>query len=374
MLNDEYSEEILFPENRRENRLERKIISRTDRSKYKKTDRNKWIQHKKPLSSPKKSSEKIFRGRVLSVMGLEICVGSEGRKFQCVLRGRFKKDRTRMKNLIAVGDFVLFEETAKGEGVIVDIEDRKTSLSRADNASRLKNHLIAANIDQVIITVSVLKPILKPSLIDRYIIASYKGGMEPVVAVNKMDLLEEDSIKKEDREREEDLCRRLAQAYRVIGIPFILLSAKTGKGLRLLEEAMRGKASVFSGQSGVGKSCLINRLTGMNLKTGEIVEKTKKGAHTTTRANLLPLDSGGWCMDTPGIKSFGVWDLKRSEVERYFEEIAFFAEKCKFADCIHLQEPGCAVLRAVEEGEISSLRFDSYRFLIEEISKGHTPR
>lgn len=369
-----YSEEELFPETRRQSKLERKIASRTDRSKYKKSDRDQLRKQEASALPSDVTEEDLKRGRVLSITGLEMLVDSDGHEYQCVLRGRFKKDRTRMKNLVAVGDFVLFSETSAGEGVIDHVEERKTILSRADNISRRKKQILAANIEQVLITVSVVEPVLKPSLIDRYIIATLRGGMKPVILLNKMDLLENEEVEEVLRETDRIMSEEVLKAYEAIDIPVICMSIETGEGTEALRDVMKDKASVFSGQSGVGKTSLINLITGSEFRTKGVVSKTRKGSHTTTTARLLPLEFGGWCVDTPGIGSFGVWDLEIEDVEGYFEEIHTCGQNCKFADCAHLHEPGCAVIEAVEKEEISSLRYESYHSLIKSIAEKHRPR
>lgn len=241
--------------------------------------------------------------------------------------------------------------------------------------SRRKEQLIAVNIDQAIITVSVVNPPLKSSIIDRYIIATHKGGMEPLIVINKIDLLE----KAEEYDpilldQEKELYEEAVRAYADAGIPLIGVSTVTNQGIEDLKRAMHDKASVFSGQSGVGKSSLINSVTGLNLRIGEIVEKTKKGAHTTTTTQLIPLESGGWCIDTPGIKSFGVWNLDREEVEAYFTEIHDCGMHCKFADCTHTHEEQCAVLKALDENKLSPLRYESYQALRQSVSEEHLRR
>lgn len=366
---EDFSQEELFPEGRRESRLERKIASRTDRSKFKKTDQEKSKKQQQLAKQKEQVQEDLLCGRVLSITGLESTVDCEGVLYQCVIRGKFKKDRARVKNFVAVGDFVYFLETAKSEGVIVSVRNRETVLCRADNTTRRKKQLLAANVDQVLIVVSVVKPILKPFLVDRYIIATLKGGIKPVILVNKVDLLSSTDCDPVALEVESKICEEMEEAYKAVGIPFILLSAKEGKGLDALQEVMKDKASVFSGQSGVGKSSLINQVTGLELKTGEVVERTKKGAHTTTATQLIPLEFGGWCVDTPGIGSFGVWDLEKSEIEDYFSEIQQMGQHCQFSNCYHCEEPNCAVRQAVEDGELSSLRYESYLALMKSVEE-----
>jgi ribosome biogenesis GTPase len=360
-----------FGEDRKFGKADRKKASAKDRSKYKKTDQRQQAKQKREAPPV---SDQLERGRVLSIASQGIIVDVQGKMFTCTLRGALKKDKTLSKNLVAVGDFVLFEKSSPDEGYIAYVEPRRSTLSRAENLSRRKEQLIAANIDQVMITLSVVSPPLKPSLIDRYVIATLKGGMEPILVVNKIDLLESPDVDAGVRDVEGEIYKEMIVAYQKAGIPLIAVSTVTGEGIDRLKAAMKDKASVFSGQSGVGKSSLINAVTGQELRIGGIVGRTQKGTHTTSTAHLLPLDFGGWCIDTPGIKSFGVWDLEKEEVEQYFPEIFACGHQCRFPDCSHLREDGCAVITAVENGEISSLRYESYIALMESVSQHHFRR
>ena len=189
--------------------------------------------------------------------------------------------------------------------------------------------------------------------------------------VNKMDLLQ---VNNEESNKEKALLHHCQEAYVKEGIPFLTISVATGENLDLLKQIMKDKASVFSGQSGTGKSSLINAITGLDLAVSETVKKTKKGAHTTTRAHLIPLEFGGWCIDTPGIKSFGVWDLQPEEIRGYFSEFDQWSPHCKFPDCSHLHEKGCAVQEALNANELSPLRYESYRTLMETAIESHERR
>jgi len=355
-------EEEFHGNDRKLSRNERKLAIKQDRSTRKKTDRD---QLKKKESAPFEISKTALRGRVLGIYPGYIQVSVEGVCYKCQLKGALKKGKKETKNLVAVGDFVFFEPKG-GSNLIIRVETRRSVLSRADNLLQRKEQLIAVNIDQVIITSSVASPPFKASLLDRYIIAARKGNMEPVIVINKADLLDN----QEDGEML-DLCEK---TYRDLGIPFLRVSVKTREGMDALKKIMQRKASVFSGQSGTGKSSLINAVTGSNLKTGDVVAKTSKGSHTTTTTSLLPLEGGGFCVDTPGIKSFGVWDLVPSEIESYFEEIAKTARECRFPGCAHETEPDCAVKLAAEEGTISPVRLASYFSLLELAGKKHRTR
>lgn len=348
-------EEAFHGRETKESRKERKILSKKDRSKFKKTDLDK--QKKVIPNDPD-----LRRGRVLAIMADGILVDFDDQLYTCSLRGVLKKENQRIKNLVAVGDFVLFYPQEDLTGSIAFVEERQSILSRAEQVSRQKEQLIAVNIDQVLITASVVLPPLKPTLIDRYIIASLKGNMMPILVINKIDLLEEN-------EEEKALFEEVVEIYQALEIPVYPVSTLTEEGIDALHRAMEGKSSVFSGQSGAGKSSLINTLTGTSLLTGAVIERTRKGAHTTTSSHLLPIDGEGFCVDTPGIKSFGMWDLKIEEVQTYFFEINEIAQHCKFPDCSHMREPSCAVQDALESGEISRLRFDSYCALITDLKE-----
>lgn len=368
-------EEEYLGQNRKEGKMKRKMAIAKDRSKYKKTDQEKYRKSLEKDQEAKLSKQDWLEGRVLSIMPQGVLVDWQGERISCVLKGLLKKDKTRAKNLVAVGDFVLFEKTAEGEGIIGHVKPRRSILSRADNLSRRNEQLIAVNIDQVIITVSVVNPPLKTSIIDRYIIATSKGSMEPLIVINKIDLLENQSeIDPVLLEQQQAIFAEAVQAYEKVGVPLIAVSTHQGTGLDKLKEAMRDKSSVFSGPSGVGKSSLINAVTGLQLRIGDVVEKTKKGSHTTTTTQLIPLEFGGWCVDTPGIKSFGVWDLQPEEIESYFPEIHALGAHCKFADCTHTQEAQCAVIQALEEEKLSPLRYESYQALREGIQEEHVRR
>ena len=365
-------EEDFLSKDRKASRKERKLASSKDRSKFKKTDQDQL----KKQQGTAESYEHLARGRVLAILPEGIFVSKDGKECLCSLKGALKKDKNRIKNLVAVGDFVRFEEKGSEQGTIVSIEDRHSILSRADNLSRNKEQLIAVNIDQVFITTSVVLPRLKTFLVDRYIIAAQKGNMEPIIVINKIDLLQSppEEIDAAILTEEQELYEEFLKTYRSLNFTVLPVSVETKKGIEELKAAMHGKTSVFSGQSGVGKSSLINILTGSNLTTGSVVQRTRKGSHTTTTTHLIPLEGGGFCIDTPGIKSFGLWDLQTDEIAAYFHEIFALRDKCKFPDCSHLNEPDCAVKKAVEENKISPLRFASYCALMSSLSQEHRHR
>lgn len=353
----------------KEAKIEKKRRISGDKSKYKKTDQKQKTDSETVQRESFLARDDLLQGRVLSILSQDIFVDHEGTTFKCVLKGILKKERTRQMSLITVGDFVFFEVIDNHDGAIAHIEPRKSILSRADNINQRKEQIIAANIDQVLITASVGIPALNPPLIDRYIIAAQMGNMEPVIIVNKIDLLTHSGM-----EVESVLYQELLRAYATAKIPVIGVSAKTGEGMDALKAAMKDKASVFSGQSGTGKSSLINSVTGLDFAVGEPIKKTGKGSHTTTTAHLVRLDCGGWCIDTPGIRSFGLWDLNLDQIKEYFSEIFEAGHHCKFSDCSHTHEENCAVARAVEDGTISPLRYNSYVSLVATIQEEHKRR
>jgi ribosome biogenesis GTPase / thiamine phosphate phosphatase len=299
-------------------------------------------------------NESLVEGRVLSIASEEIQVQHKKMVYPCTLRGVLKKEKTTKKNLVIVGDLVLFD---LNQQVISKVLERRSLLSRQENFTRRKEQLIAANIDQVFITSAVEHPKFKPHLIDRYIIAAMKGNIDPIILFNKIDLTVD-----------YEALDVTTKVYEQLGFKVLKTSCSTKFGIPKLKKVMKDKASLFAGQSGVGKSSLINLTTGLNLKTLEVSEKNYKGRHTTTTACLIPLEFGGWCIDSPGIRTFGVWALSTQDLQDYFPEINKFRSHCHFPNCSHTHEPKCAVLEALSEGKISHLRYNSYKNLLKEVS------
>jgi ribosome biogenesis GTPase len=230
--------------------------------------------------------------------------------------------------------------------VIERVEPRHGVLTRA---SRGREHVLVANVDQVAIVVSLVQPDLKPHLIDRYLAAARQGGLNPLVLLNKADLADPVEL------------QPLVGAYAQLGIPVLLTSARTGLGINRLRERLRGRATVFSGQSGVGKSSLLNAVEpGLGLAVKSVSEATDKGRHTTTYAQLIKLASGGWVVDTPGLRQMQLWDVQPGEVEGYFPEFRPFVPLCGFPDCTHTHEAGCAVKDGVSRRFVSPRRYHSY--------------
>lgn len=314
------------------------------------------------------------RGRVLRVHGLaSIVEADDGRVFRCAVRRLLKTLATDERNAVTTGDVVWFRPAVAGvgsqesgigkaesgsdptpdprsptpeEGMIERVEPRHGVLTRA---SRRREHVVVANVDQVVIVISLVQPALKPHLLDRYLAVAQKGGLRPVVCLNKADLADPVPL------------QPLVGAYAQLGVPALLTSAHSGYGIDRLREFLRGRATVFSGQSGVGKSSLLNAVQpGLGLAVKSVSEVNQKGQHTTTYAQLLKLDFGGWVVDTPGVRQLQLWDTIPEEVEGYFGEFRPFVPLCPFPDCTHTHEAGCAVKDAVARRLVSDRRYHSY--------------
>lgn len=352
-------EEDFHAKDRKQFRKERKIAQSTDRSKYKKTDVGKTEEVELAAHLP--------RGRITAITGEGSWVDSEGKTYLCTMKGLLKKEKGLIKNLIAVGDWVRFEPMNEKEGQLVQVEKRYSFLARTDISGN-KEQLIAVNVDQAIISVSVVNPPLKPALIDRYLIAAERGNIEPIIVINKIDLLSDEN------HEEKALYEQFLVAYKTLGYPILSVSSETKEGIEMLKSLLQNKTSVFSGQSGVGKSSLLNACFGFGLKTGDLAQKTQKGSHTTTTANLIPLPGGGYCVDTPGVRSFAIWNLRKEEILLHFKDLALFAKKCRFPDCSHLEEPECAVLQALKKHKLSPLRYSSFQSLMSDCTGGMDQR
>lgn len=341
-------EEAFHAADRKQSRKEKKQAQKRDRSQFKKSDLSP--------SSDFIEKEHHLKGKVLSISGEGSCVDVDGKTYLCSLKGFLKKEKTLSKNLIAVGDVVFIEPSSFEAGTIVGVAPRYSFLSRTDISGK-KEQIIAVNIDLVVICLSLKEPTLKPALIDRYLIAAEKGRLHPLIVINKIDLLDPASSE------EKQLFQDFLLLYESLGIPIVAVSVHTGVGIESLRSLLQNKTSVFAGQSGVGKSSLLNACFQLSLRTGDLSLKTAKGAHTTTMAQLIRLPQGGYCIDTPGIRSFGLWKLTKDDVIHHFAE--FQHMDCKYPDCTHRTEPNCAVLDELEKGKISSLRYESYVNLLE---------
>jgi len=279
-----------------------------------------------------------------------------GARTECRLRGQFRIHGIKNTNPVVVGDRVTWEPEKDGTGSITAIEPRKNYIERkSTNLSKIR-HLIAANIDLAFLVVTLREPRTSLGFIDRFLVAA-EGFRIPVCLVfNKMDLY---------NEAEMDVVEELSELYRNIGYGILHTSVVNGTGINELREMIDGKVCLFSGHSGTGKSAIISAIDPtLNLRTGDISKVHNKGKHTTTFAEMFPL-AGGYMIDTPGIKEFGLIQYTKEEVRDYFPELRAFNNRCKFDDCSHTHEPGCLVQEAVENGEIALSRYLNYLAILE---------
>lgn len=292
---------------------------------------------------------KVFR----STGSWYIVQTAQGETFPCKLKGSFKIKGIRTTNPIAVGDVVDFNLLSDGKtGLIKNIHERSNYIiRRATNLSKA-SHIIAANMDQAVLIASLEKPRTSTGFIDRFLVTAEAYHIPAVIVFNKYDLYDD---------RQKDKLEFILETYRGCGYPCFFTSAKRGIHLDEFYTLLKNKTSLLSGHSGVGKSALINCVDpSLNLKEGEISSVHLKGKHTTTFAELFPLTFGGFIIDTPGIKEFGLVDFEKPELGQRFPEIRSLMHECRFNNCLHVNEPGCAVLQAVKEGKISSFRYHNY--------------
>lgn len=320
------------------------------------------------------SRETLTCGRVISVLGLKSRVlTDDGRRWECTTRRLLRTMTTEQRHVVVAGDRVSIRTTTPpredasgttrdalaemtwgdgaGEGVIERIEPRHGTLSRT---SRGRKHVLVANVDQVVIVASGAEPLFKPNLIDRLLVSIEQVGIAPVICINKIDLIDLTSIV------------ACVGVWAQLGYRVVLTSTVSGDGIGELRDLLRARESVVTGQSGVGKSSLLNALEpALALRTGGM-SRARKGTHTTTTAELLPLSFGGFVVDTPGVRQFALWDVIAAEVPGLFRDIRCYEPLCHYANCTHTHEEECAVKDAVADGEIDLRRYDSYLALRDE--------
>ena len=302
-----------------------------------------------------------MKGLVIKNTGSWVTVRLENgnEEVNCKMRGVFRLKGLRCTNPVAVGDIVQVEDRGGDALVVASIEPRRNYIiRRASNLSK-EFQIIAANLDQAVLVVTLINPETSTTFIDRFLATAEAYQVPAMLAFNKIDLLNTPKLRKQLDD--------LKTLYEGIGYPVTILSAETGEGVERLRERLSGKMSLLSGNSGVGKSSIINLLVpDAQVRVGDVSQAHHKGMHTTTFSELLDLPSGGSIIDTPGVKAFGTIDFERSQVSHYFPEIFRISDDCRFNNCTHTHEPGCAVLAAVERGDIAPSRFSSYLSILDE--------
>ncbi len=320
--------------------------------------RKRTIITEQPVSSDASKTPDIFMpvvdlssclaGRVIRVHGLQnIVMTDDGKEYSCTVRRLLRSLSIDERNVVTTGDRVWFRPAANSEGAIEKVEPRYGLLTRK---SWKREHVLVSNVDQIVIVAALAEPYLKPHLVDRYLVAASMGQLKPIICFNKADLVDPADY------------QTILGMYAQLGVPAILTSANTGQGLDDLRDQLRDRQTVFSGQSGVGKTSLLNVIEpGLELRVRTISEMNQKGRHTTTTAELIRLSTGGWVVDTPGIRQFDLWNVISEELDGHFPEFRPFVASCGYPGCSHLREENCAVRQAVDEGWIDPQRYYSYR-------------
>lgn len=294
-------------------------------------------------------------GRVVRVHGLNSVVRvddgrADGRTFNCTVRGVLKSLATDLQHVVVAGDYCTIQRDAtdhdSDQAVIVRVDSRSNTINRT---SRKRRQIIAANVDQLFVVSSAAEPSLKPNLIDRYLVSCEKSNIRPIIVINKIDLIDSADL------------QPLVGVWSQLGYQVLLTSTAKGAGIDRMRTWVRGKDSVVTGQSGVGKSSILNAIeSGLELRVGNVSDDNQKGRHTTTSAELIPLKDGGHLIDTPGIRQFQLWDVIPEEVAGLYRDIRPFINDCRFPDCTHTHEDDCQVKWAVADGKIDARRYESY--------------
>ncbi len=286
---------------------------------------------------------------------------NDNNDISCKIKGNFRLKGIRTTNPVAVGDNVTILPNDDGTAFITSIDERKNYIIRKSSNLSKEAHIIAANVDQALLIVTLAHPITSTTFVDRFLSTAEAYRIPAIIVVNKIDLL----TNPEDQEYLDSW----SYLYRSIGYKVIEISAQTGKGIEQLHTLLENKITLLSGNSGVGKSTIINQIIpNLNLRTAEISSTHDTGMHTTTFSEMFQLPQGGYLIDTPGVKGFGTIDFNRHEVAHFFPEIFKISVDCRFGDCTHTHEPGCAVIQAIEDALISQSRYNSYLSILEDSS------
>jgi len=303
-----------------------------------------------------------MKGLVIKNTGNTYWVRTEnGEEIVCQAKGNFRLKGIRSTSPIVVGDHVIIDQNPDGTAFITEIEDRKNYIvRRASNLSK-QTHILAANIDEALLCVTVRFPETSTVFIDRFLATAEAYRIPVCLVFNKIDLYDED---------DKEYLEGLIYLYETIGYPCLKTSAETGEGIEALRERIKNKIVLLAGHSGVGKSSLINALQkDASRKIGKISDYHLKGTHTTTFSEMIGIDTGGYIIDTPGIKGFGTIDMTPQEISHYFPEIFRFSKNCRYNNCLHINEPDCAVMKAVENHYISESRYRSYLNILEDVNE-----
>lgn len=282
----------------------------------------------------------------------------DGQLIESKIKGNFRLKGIRSTNPVAVGDYVEIITNQEGTAFISAIEDRRNYIIRKSPNLSKQSHILAANVDQALLVVTVNYPQTSTTFIDRFLASAEAYSVPVVLVFNKHDLLSEEELHYE---------KMMCTLYETVGYKCVEISAETGEGAEQLFPILKDKISLLSGNSGVGKSTLINRLIPhASQRTAEISDAHNTGMHTTTFSEMIELPGGGYLIDTPGIKGFGTFDIEKEELTSYFKEIFHFSKDCRFSNCTHTHEPGCAVIKAVEDHFIAASRYQSYLSMLED--------
>ena len=291
-------------------------------------------------------------GIVIKTTGSWHTVKDGDKIIPCKIRGRFREKELTITNPVAVGDRVSYETNRDGAGLIIHIEPRKNYIIRRSSNLSKEAHILAANLDQAFLMITLAMPETPLEFADRFLLAAEAYHIPVILLINKTDLLSGESL---------SFLHSVTETYRSAAYACMEISVKTGKGMEAVVDSMKDKTSLLAGNSGVGKSTLINRICPKaNLKTLEISASHKTGKHATTYAEMITLPNGGNIIDTPGIRGFGIIELAKNEIGLYFTDIFRVSQNCSFYNCTHIHEPGCAVIKAVEDGILAPSRYQSY--------------